>query len=224
MFPFLLSASFAQPTQDISVTYRNASLPDSWLDSFFSNGDEKRPTIATQNFGLEYARTKEKTTWVLYYEYTQNKTGAGYWDDLEKPLDRSDGVWVKPIDVRLHTLGFQSLFDINIPIPKEKWNVDILLGGGLGIGILTGSIERWHNGATEYAENNSNCTTFGLGDAMVREALCGNDPDAEGLPIPVLPVLDISTGVRVRYDRFSTKLLFGIHNLPYIGITAGYTL
>ena len=218
---FLLSA-IAEPIQDINVTYKNASLPDGWLDSFFSNGDEERPTIKTESFGLEYARTKDKTTWVLYYEYIQNKTKSGYWDDLEEPLDRSDGVWIKPIDVNMHTLGFQSIFNINIPVPQDKVTVNALIGGGLGIGILTGSIERWHNGATEYAEDNSGCVPFG--DAIVREALCGNNPDVDGLPIPVLPVLDLTTGVQVRYDRFSTKIMFGLHNLPYVGFSLGYSL
>ena len=222
MFTLFITTAFATPIQDVNLTYRNASLPDGWLDSFFSNGDEVRPTISTQSFGLEYARTKEKTTWVLYYEFIQNQTKSGYWDDLEEPLDRSDGVWVQPIDVNMHTLGFQSLFDINIPVSKENLAVDILLGGGLGVGILTGSIERWHNGSTEYAENNNNCLPFG--DALVREALCGDNPDVDGLHIPVLPVLDLSTGVRFRYDRFTSKIMFGLHNLPYIGISAGYSL
>ena len=222
MIALLIMSAIAEPVQDINVTYKNASLPDGWLDSFFSNGDEERPTLKTESFGLEYARTKDKTTWVLYYEYIQNKTKSGYWDDLEEPLDRSDGVWVKPVDVNMHTLGFQSVFNINIPVQQEKLTINALIGGGLGIGILTGSIERWHNGATDYAQNNNNCVPFG--DAIVREALCGNNPDVDGLPIPVLPVLDLSTGVQVRYDRFSTKIMFGIHNLPYVGFSLGYAL
>lgn len=222
MIALLILAAAAEPIQDINATYRNASLPDGWLDSFFSNGDEARPTLKTESFGLEYARTKDKTTWVLYYEYMQNKTKSGYWDDLEEPLDRSDGVWIKPVDVNMHTLGFQSLFNIDIPTPQDKLTVHALIGGGLGIGILTGSIERWHNGSTEYANNNSNCVP--LGDAIVREALCGSNPDVDGLPIPVLPVLDLSAGVQVRYDNFSTKILFGLHNVPYVGFSLGYTL
>ena len=222
MLLFLSLTSWANPTQEINTTFRTASLPDGWFDGFFSNGDEARPIIKTQSFGLERSRSKNNTNWTLYYEFFQNQTTAGYWDDLEEPLDRTDGVWVKPIDVQLHTLGFQSMFEIDIPIPEERIETDLLIGGGLGIGVLTGSIERWHNGGTDYAANNSGCIP--IGDAIVREALCGNDPDATELPIPVLPVLDLSIAFRVRYDRFNTRIMFGLHNLPYFGFGLGYRL
>lgn len=218
----LFSFVQAEPNHEINVHYRNASLPDGWLDPFFSNGDEERPQVKTQGFGLEWAQNKDKTSWILYYELIQNKTKSGYWDDKEDPLDRTDGVWIKPIDVRLHTIGFQSLYNIDIPIPEQRVDLDALFGGGLGIGLLTGSIERWHNGANEFAQNNSNCIP--IGDAIVREAICGDNPDADGLPIPVLPVFDISAGVRVRYDKFNARFLFGLHNLPYVGFSLGYAL
>ena len=222
MIALLVLTTAAEPIQDINLTYRSASLPDGWLDAYFSNENEARPILKTQNFGLEYARTKENTTWVLYYEFIQNKTLAGYWDDLEEPLDRSDGVWISPEAVNMHTLGFQSIYNIRIPIPNDAFTIDALIGGGLGIGVLTGSIERWHNGTTDYATSNQNCDI--LEDAKVRSKECSNSPDVDGLPIPVLPVLDLSTGVQLRYARATTKIMFGFHNLPYVGVSVGYSL
>ena len=227
MFLLLFLSSYAETDSDTSIneinaTFRTGSIPDEWLDSFFSNGDPARPTIATQGFGLEWSSSKNRTSWMLYYEYIQNQTPAGYWDDLEDPLDRTDGVWVKPVDLNLHTLGFQSNFAIDIPIQVEKLDTDILFGGGLGIGILTGSIERWHNGVTEEAQGNNNCLP--IGDAITREALCGDNPDASALPIPVLPVVDLSISARIRYDRFTSRFMFGIHNNPYIGFALGARL
>ena len=227
MFLLLLVSAFAEnesnaSTQEISATYRTGSIPDSWLDSFFSNGDDfTRPTIATQGFGLEWSSSKDNTSWMLYYEFIQNQTPAGYWDDLEDPLDRMDGVWIKPVDLNLHTLGFQSNYAIGIPIEVEKLDVDVLFGGGLGIGLLTGSIERWHNSVTEEAEAG---TCIMPGPAFLRVEACPDDPDGSALPIPVLPVVDLSMSLRIRYDRFTSRFMFGIHNNPYFGVAVGASL
>ena len=226
MFLLLFFSAFAgddtNATNEISATFRTGTIPDSWLDSVFSNGDDyARPTIATRGFGLEWSSSKDSTSWILYYEFIQNQTTAGYWDDLEEPLDRTDGVWVKPVDLSLHTIGFQSNFAVNIPIEVEKLDVDLLFGGGLGIGLLTGKIERWHNSVTDEAQGSS-CAM--PGPAILRVEICPDNPDASALPIPVLPVVDLSTSIRIRYDRFTSRFMFGLHNNPYFGVAVGASL
>ena len=218
MFFIALSAlSFAQDTiQEINLSYRSATLPSSWLDGFLSEST----SIKTQNFGLEYVRITDRTNWLFYYEFQQNQTRSDFWDDIDDPQDSTDGVYIAPSSLAIHALGFQSSYEFPIQTPTVQ--TSILLGGGLGIGILTGELHRWYDGSNERAQNNSGC--LGIFDAETRADFCEDDPDETELPIPVIPILDVSLGIRVTYEQFSTRLMFGLHNLPYWGIALGYRI
>ena len=220
LFLFLSMPSFAQDTQqEINFTYRSASLPSSWLDGFLSEST----SLKTQNFGLEYVRIRDQNNWHFYYEFQQNKTRSDFWDDIDDPEDNTDGVYIAPSDLAIHALGFQSSYEFPIQTPTVQTSV--LLGGGLGIGILTGELHRWYHDSNERAQNNSGCpSTGGFLGAETRASLCENNPDEEDLPIPVIPILDVSLGIRVTYENFSSRIMFGLHNFPYWGIALGYRL
>ena len=108
--------------------------------------------------------------------------------------------------------------------------MSFLVGGGIGAGLLVGSVERWHHGTYDLAEDNTDCIVSSLGLSLIapaydRQDLCSDYPDAAGLPIPALPILDFSLGFRVHIqEKANVRLDFGIHNLPYIGLTAGALL
>ena len=202
--------------QEVNLTYRSANLPSSWLDGFLSESTN----IKSQNFGLEYVQISNQTNWTFYYEYHQSQIRDHFWDDIDDPQDITDGVYMDLSQVSVHSLGFQSAFEI--PIQTPKVTTSFLIGGGLGIGILTGELPRWYDGANDRAQNNSGC--FPLGTAEFRADLCDKDPDEDNLPIPVIPILDVSLALRIRYDKFSSRFMFGLHNMPYFGFALGYRL
>ena len=215
MFAPLLFSALAG-AQEINLTYRSGNLSGSWLDGFLSEHTD----IKSQNFGIEYVRISNKTNWMFYYEFHQSQTRADFWDDIDDPEDITDGVYMDLSNISIHSIGFHSAYEIDIPTPKVATSV--LIGGGLGLGMLTGDIPRWYDGANERAQDNSGC--FPIGTAEFRAELCDKDPDEDDLPIPVVPIVDLSIALRIRYDKFSGRFMMGLHNLPYFGVAIGYRL
>ena len=215
---------------ELNLRGRYLTVPNGLLDGFFSSNTYDRPTVSAYAVGLEWVLKPNNTNWILYYEYMGNTTPEGYWDDIDDPVDETDGIWLRPSGLGLHALGFNVANEIRISDQSKPVWVSFLVGGGIGAGLLVGSIDRWHHGTYDLAEDNLSCITSSLGLSLVapayeRQDFCSESPDASGLPIPAIPILDFSLGFRLHIqDKANVRLDFGIHNLPYIGLTAGALL
>jgi len=205
---------------ELNIRSRYLVVPNGLLDGFFSGSRYDRPTISAYSVGLEWVLKPDKTNWILYYEYMGNLMEEGYWDDIDDAEDDTDGVWLRPEGLALHSIGFNVANEIPISDKGQPIWGSFLIGGGLGVGVIMGSMERWHHGTYTLAEENFNCLS--LDPAYIRKDLCPNSPDAEELPVSVLPILDFSLGFRLHiHDRANVRIDFGIHDLPYVGMAAG---
>ncbi|MEC7987953.1 MAG: hypothetical protein VX278_22490 [Myxococcota bacterium] len=214
---------------EINVRGRYLTVPDGMIDGFFSSNTYDRPTISAYSVGLEWVLKPSSTNWIFYYEFMGNTTSEGYWDDIDDPVDETDGIWLSPNGLAVHGFGFNVANEIRLSDDSKPVWVSLLIGGGLGAGVLVGSLDRWHHGTYDLAEENVSCITTNVLSAVApgyeRKDMCPDAPDASGLPISVLPILDFSFGIRVNIQKkANVRLDFGIHDLPYIGLTAGALL
>jgi len=139
-------------------------------------------------------------------------------------LDGSDGIWVDkgktltnddPDFVHFNGLGwvtFEVTFINHTPLSKY---VALRYGGGAGIGILTGKVERTDYHCT--AEDENTCS-----QAPGAEHVIGTPSGPYDLP-PVFPVINAIIGVQIRpVENVIINVEGGIRTMLFFGATAGY--
>jgi hypothetical protein len=221
--------SFGDPSRNFlnGVNFRGRYLfvPDSIMDIWFfdhrseGSGVPERPPASAYALGLEYVLDAGQNAGIFYAEYLKPNFDAGYWDDREEPPDYADGNYIVPKDFGLVVLGadyaaqfrFNSWFGLNV-------------GAGLGVGIVTGSLEQWQPGEPEdaAAPNNLDADCGRMDPAFVRATSCGSDGE---LAVPgALPFIDVNFGPKFYFsDKAVLRVEGGLHNLPYVGTSFGAT-
>lgn len=210
---------------NVSFRWRHGWMPGGILDIWYYDEKDEgalgdRPGAQMDVFGLEYAVAPEITgpSFQVYVERMPIHMDAGYWDDVESPADHADGDWLQPekgfgtwnIGVGYaHVLAFS-------PTDKPVW-AGLSVGGGLGLAVVTGSITQWHPG---YHEEVVDTTCLPQSTAIDRAKTCGSDGEVN-LP-GVLPMVDITVGPMMSIQEHARiRLDMGLHDVPYVGITAG---
>jgi hypothetical protein len=208
---------------DLEVGFRGRmmSIPGSVMDIWYENEradfwalpGERRPRIQGYAVGLEFLVKGDTANSIFYVEYLKSTMSDGYWDDVDADDNPLNGEYLDPSDnLGMVTLGANYAYDAPILSSARtggKFGWSLLIGGGLGIGILTGSIDRW--------------TVDDEGRPAYLRYQSGEEPDDQaGFPPPVLPMVDINAGMRFTFgDRVSVRVEGGLHTMIYYGTSVG---
>jgi hypothetical protein len=213
---------------EINFRGRLLSVPKTVLDIWFTDGNDPgwalpqgagpingrdvpatRPKIKAYSLGLEFVVKNQSANGLFYFDYLVNQTGDGYWDDRDDYM--TDGDYLEPTrDLGMIAFGANYAYEAHI-VKTEKTNgafgLSFLVGGGLGVGILTGKMLEWNPvGATPAYD----------------VYLTGVDNDAVKPIPPVLPMVDVNAGLRFNFgDRAVLRVEGGLHTLVYYGATLG---
>lgn len=204
---------------EVNLRLRAVSVPRGLLDIWFFDVDdgnwayiEPRPTIRGHAVGLEYVLKGESSNGIFYLEHLDSAMSDGYWDDVELPVDHLDGVYLVP-SKGLGVLGFGADYAyeahlVGIDDTNGIFGLSFLVGGGLGLGILTGRLDRWGPDAQ--------------GNPSYKRYLDGLPPDEDRSIPRVYPLVDVNAGLRMSFgDRASLRLEGGLHTLLYYGLSFG---
>jgi hypothetical protein len=203
---------------EVGVRVRNVSVPGSVMDLWYFDDDnpdwawiEGRPKIAGTAMGLEFNVVGNTgSNGIFWTEYIDSRMKAGYWDDLEddQAVDHLDGDFVAPsAGTGLVAFGGDYAYEAKLVTSEQtdgRFGLGFVVGGGLGLGILTGRLDQW--------------TADDEGNPSYKRYLDGLPPDG-GQQIPrVYPMVDVNGGLRFTFgDRVSWRLEGGLHTLLYYG-------
>lgn len=213
----------APPKYAVGARYKHMWIPASLLDIWFFSDDEPgalagypRPTLKGELGGIEFALQPRPNNFIFYVEYFKLTSSDGYFDDRESPADHGDGDWVD--FQNMGYAGFGVDYRYEFPIlddSKDVWP-SFLVGGGLGVGVVTGSAVQWHPGGHP---DNVEPACEPIAPAPLRT---GCEPDGEARIPPVLPIVDIGMALKVHIkDRAWVRADFGLHEFLSAGAAAG---
>ncbi len=207
--------------QEVNVRARYLALPESILDIWYFDGNTEtdaglhpeRPKVRAMALGLEYVLKREDANGIFYFEYMPALMESGYWDDRQGDDEPNydDGDYVVANGLALYILGANYGYELK----ANPW-LSFVFGGGLGLAIRSGELEKWDTAISTDETNNEYLTATQNYEANP------DDPD-EVYQIPrVLPVLDITAAVRFTIsDVANIRLEGGLHDLLYFGAAAG---
>ena len=205
-------------TQEVNIRGGWATVPASVLDIWYFDGEDnggthqERPRAHAYGIGLEYVIRTDEANGIFYLGYMPSLMKGGYWDDREDPPDYQDGDYVNPDHLSLFNIGANYAFEVKI----QPW-VSLLFGGGLGIGIRGGSIDKWDSKIV----TDSNGDQYKLLPWENFEQNPDTPDDSYDIP-KVLPVIDIQAGVRFTIsEQANIRIYGGLHNLIFVGSSVG---
>jgi hypothetical protein len=205
---------------ELAFRGRAVSVPRGILNGWFHAAkdegwpiDTDRPDILAGTYGLELSMIGRKSSLALVYvEALQSFMKEGYWDDREDGEQYfNDGKWIRPSKFfGAVVIGANGVYDAVLVRPDQaggKFSMGFQVGGGLGLAIKLGSLDRWGID-----------TTTGT-PAYVRKDLF---PPEKAPLWPVYPVPDLSLGFRFTFaDVVTLKLEAGLHGGFFYGGTLG---
>jgi hypothetical protein len=217
------SGEMARKT-DFEVNFRGrmVSIPESLMDIWYTDEDDPawpdsrtRTKIRGYGLGLEFVVKGESANGIFYLEYTKSRLTPGYWDDRDEPVDAStvtDGDFLAPTaNLGLATFGADYAYEAHFVRTADTngaFGLSMLVGGGLGVSYMLGSLERWGPGTD--------------GTPAYQRFDAGAPADGDKNIPKVYPMIDINAGLRFNFgDRFVVRVEGGLHTLIYYGATAG---
>lgn len=209
------------PTHDrkydmlVGVRVRSVSVPRSILDVWFFDADdpewayiEPRPKVRGTALGLEYGLRGKTGNGTFYAEYVDAGVGDGYWDDIESPADHLDGDYLAPsAALGIIAFGADYAYEAHLFRTSQtdgRLGMSLLVGGGVGLGVLAGRLDRWGGDAQ--------------GNPSYKRYLDGLPPD-DGKDVPrVYPMVDVEAGLRFDFgSRVMLEFDGGLHTMLYYG-------
>ncbi len=206
---------------DMEVNFRGryVFVPRSILDIWYYNeGDagwadatRSAPRINGYALGLEFVIKNQNANGIFYVEWIESTLKEGYWDDKEEPPDHLDGEFLRPTpNLGMVTFGANYAYEAHFVRTAQTngaFGLSFLVGGGLGVGIILGDLERW--------------TPLGGRPGFVRYNDGDDFDDYKDIP-KVLPMVDINAGLRFNFaDRIMLRIEGGLHTMIYGGAALG---
>jgi hypothetical protein len=198
---------------EFGVRVRRVVLPNGILDSWFTDQDDKnwayiepRPEISGTAVGMEFGLRARTASGTFYVEFVDSAMQAGYWDDVDD--DPVDGNFLVPSNgLGLIGVGANSAYEVRLIRSEQTqgiYGLSLMLGGGLGLGVLVGGVQRW-------VEDD-------LGNPSYSRFLDGQPPDTRNGVSRLYPLLDLNVGLRSSFgEMVAWRIEGGLHTLPYVG-------
>lgn len=198
---------------------RMVSIPKTLLDIWYFDIEdpnwayiERRPRIVGYALGVEWVLKNKNTNGIFYAEFMDSEMDTGYWDDVEEPPDHLDGDFLDPSPgFGLVTWGANYAYEAHMVRTRDtqgRFGLSFLVGGGLGMAIMTGRLDRW--GPDDD------------GNPSYKRYLDGLPPDEDKRLPRVYPMVDVNAGLRFNFgDRVVFRAEGGLHSVVYYGATAG---
>jgi len=204
-------------TMEVNIRLRSMTIPRSVLDTWYRDQDdpewayvEGRPKVGGLGMGLEYVVRSQNQNGFFYVDYVDSAMDAGYWDDPDESY--VDGDFLAPSKgLGIIGVGANYAYEghlVKLEDTGGRMGMSLLVGGGLGVGVLAGRLDRW-----VYDDQ---------GNPSYKRYLDGDDPDSTtGIP-RVLPLVDVNTGIRFNFgDRAVFRVEGGLHTMLYWGVAGG---
>jgi hypothetical protein len=218
-YPFESSAPTPRHDRGFDLTFglrlRAVSVPKGLLDIWFFDDDdedwayiEPRPRVRGTAMGLEFGLRGAASNGSFYAEFVDAGVRDGYWDDVEDPGEHLDGDYLAPsAALGLVAFGANYAYEAHLLRTSDtggRFGASLLAGGGLGLGVLVGELDRWGPDSQ--------------GNPGYKRYLDGVPPDSDkGLP-RVYPMVDINAAVRADFgSRVLWQLEGGLHTMLYYG-------
>jgi hypothetical protein len=206
---------------EVGLRIRSVSVPSNIMDIWYFDDDDPdwawidgRPKIGGTAMGLEYNLIGGSSNGIFWTEFIDSRMKAGYWDDIEddQSVDHLDGDFVSPTrGTGMVAFGADYAYEAKLVSTGDtdgRFGLGLLVGGGLGMGVLTGRLDRW--------------TADDEGNPSYKRYLDGLPPDSDQSLPRVYPMVDVNAGLRFNFgDRVSWRLEGGLHTLLYYGSSLG---
>lgn len=218
-YPFEAAAPTPRHDRPFDLTFglrlRAVSVPKGLLDVWFFDDDdqdwayiEPRPRVRGTAFGLELGLRRPNSQGIFYAEFVDAGLADGYWDDVENPAEHLDGEYLAPsAGLGLVAFGLNYAAEIHALRTEDtggRFGASFLVGGGLGLGVLVGELDRW-------GPDNQ-------GNPGYKRYLDGLPPDDDKNLPRVFPMVDINVAVRADFgSRVLWQLEGGLHTMLYYG-------
>lgn len=227
MLPLLFALAGPAAAQDgppveVGLRGRTLHLPgpvlNGWLTTDESGYD--RPKVGAWAAGLEVTIDAPGAPWTFYLEYIKSTTQAGYWDDVDDPPEYDDGQWIQPSNVALITLGADVGHEFALTSADKPVWLGLVLGGGLGLGVRTGTVERWYAGTNLTDDPSSDPGCLPDSPAYDRYQTCASDGIIKAMP--VVPMIDANLALKLNITEHAwLRLDGGLHTMLYGGFAVG---
>ncbi len=204
----------------LGVRFRNVRGPSAMVELFVENSAGGSSNLG---LGVELTRRKGNSELQLGIEFERITPKAGVWiasgdnvpqDEADYILDpeNTDG------NVKLGWITAEFTYFHHVPLTKQ---IALRFGGGLGIGIVTGELQRIDVVCASTATNDNpepGCVPERFQGGAVSE---GN-PVAYDLP-PVFPVINAIAGVQFRpIENVTVNLEGGLRTFLFFGLSSSY--
>jgi hypothetical protein len=221
--PTLATTAPEVPVQfGVALRLRNVRVPQSILELFV---DRAAGGASSLGIGFELIRRRGNVELQLGFEFEHLQVGEGVWINRGENVaagDEADFIVSPERAIGKEKLGWATIeftFINHSPINK---NIAIRYGGGAGLGILTGSLQRYDVLCAPGATNANpepgcrpNVSPYnGTGNAT--------GPVKYDLP-PVFPVVNAIIGVQIKpVDKLVINIEGGLRTAPFFGTSIGY--
>lgn len=204
----------------VGLRFRNVRGPGGMVELFVEHAPGGSSNLG---LGVELTRRKGNAELQLGVEFEHITPKEGVWiakgdnvpqNEADYILDPDDTVGKK----KLGWLTVEFTYFHHTPLTKQ---IALRFGGGLGIGIVTGELQRLDIVCNSSATNDNpepGCVPERLGGAAVEE----RGPVTYDLP-PLFPVINAIAGVQFRpINNMTVNLEGGIRTFLFFGLSTSY--
>ncbi len=189
----------------VGLRLRNVRVPEGMLEWFV---EDVPGGVSEIGFGAELLRRKGDFEVQFGLEYEKLTVKSGYWLEKDKSIPADAGAVDYVRDDGFSWVTAELTFMYHTPVIPQ---LAVRYGGGAGLGILMGSVNR----------TDQICTT-GSYDQCVEDPQAENRDAPYDLP-PVMLVVNAILGVQIRpTNEIFINIEGGIRTIPFFGMTAGY--
>lgn len=215
--PSTLYTSADNVEYGVGLRLRRVFVPTGLLELFV----ERSPGGASNTgIGVDLVRRRGNVELQLGFEFEHVQPGSGVWINKGDHVPAAEADYILSPEEAGKELGWFTIeftFLNHAPITDK---VAIRYGGGAGIGIVTGGLQRYDVVCAPSATNATpapGCVPSQLGGQGAARGPVDYD-----LP-PVFPVVNAIVGVQIRpVPKAVFNIETGIRTMPFIGISGGY--
>lgn len=208
----------------VGIRLRNVRVPKSILELFVERAAGGASNVG---YGVELTRRRGTVELQIGLEFDRITLEEGVWIEKGKPVPTNQADYVlsskhAPGEEQLGWFTIDFTFVNHAVINKH---LAFRYGGGLGLGIITGSLWHYNVNCHQFSSNAApepGCRPDVFADGKPALGQADGAPEKYELP-PVFPVVNAIVGLQIKpADKLVINVEGGIRTLPFFGATVGY--